>query len=88
MHVTLVPVKMNIRSTMVCTALHEGRQINKATLSMHIDHLFTLLFTNSKFFLDFHTSRKTTGNKNNNSIIIFIMKKYIFKLENLLGIIC
>lgn len=53
-------LKINIRSTMVCTALHEGRQVNKATLSIHIDQLFTLLFTNSKFFLDFHTSRKTT----------------------------
>ncbi|EGI60749.1 GRAM domain-containing protein 1B, partial [Acromyrmex echinatior] len=56
-------LKMNIRSTMVCTSLHEGRQINKATLPIYIDQLFTLLFTNSKFFLDFHTSRKTTGNK-------------------------
>lgn len=27
---------------------------------MHIDQLFTLLFTNSKFFLDFHASRRTT----------------------------
>ncbi|XP_018305385.1 GRAM domain-containing protein 1B isoform X1 [Mycetomoellerius zeteki] len=53
-------LKMNIRSTMVCTSLHEGRQINKATLPIYIDQLFTLLFTNSKFFLDFHTSRKTT----------------------------
>ncbi|GAB1866298.1 GRAM domain-containing protein 1C [Camponotus japonicus] len=53
-------LKMNIRSTMVCTSLHEGRQINKTTLPMHIDQLFTLLFTNSKFFLDFHTARKTT----------------------------
>ncbi|XP_011862780.1 PREDICTED: GRAM domain-containing protein 1B-like isoform X4 [Vollenhovia emeryi] len=53
-------LKMNIRSTMVCTSLHEGRQVNKATLPIYIDQLFTLLFTNSKFFLDFHTSRKTT----------------------------
>ncbi|EZA60552.1 GRAM domain-containing protein 1B [Ooceraea biroi] len=53
-------LKMNIRSTMVCTSLHEGRQVNKATLPIHIDQLFTLLFTNSKFFLDFHTARKTT----------------------------
>ncbi|XP_024886812.1 GRAM domain-containing protein 1B-like isoform X2 [Temnothorax curvispinosus] len=52
-------LKMNIRSTMVCTSLHEGRQVNKATLPIYIDQLFTLLFTNSKFFLDFHTSRKT-----------------------------
>lgn len=53
-------LKMNIRSTMVCTSLHEGRQLNKSTLPIHIDQLFTLLFTNSKFILDFHTARKTT----------------------------
>lgn len=57
---------------MVCTSLHEGRQINKTTLPMHIDQLFTLLFTNSKFFLDFHTARKTTGNK-----IIPLLLSYI-----------
>lgn len=27
---------------------------------MHVDQLFTLLFTNSKFFLDFHATRKTS----------------------------
>ncbi|XP_029170647.1 protein Aster-B-like isoform X1 [Nylanderia fulva] len=53
-------LKMSIRSTTVCTSLHEGRQLNKSTLPIHIDQLFTLLFTNSKFFLDFHTARKTT----------------------------
>ncbi|XP_014471144.1 PREDICTED: GRAM domain-containing protein 1B-like isoform X1 [Dinoponera quadriceps] len=53
-------LKINMRSSMVCTSLHEGRQVNKATLPIHIDQLFTLLFTNSKFFLDFHTARKTT----------------------------
>lgn len=60
--ITLVAVKMSIRGSMVCTSLHEGRQSKKAVLPIHIDQLFTLLFTNSKFFLDFHTSRKTTGN--------------------------
>lgn len=68
-----VPVKMNIRSTMVCSSLHEGRQLSKATLPIHIDQLFTLLFTNSKFFLDFHTVRKTTGNK----IIILLFNYYM-----------
>lgn len=29
-------------------------------LPIHIDQLFTLLFTSSKFYLDFHASRKTT----------------------------
>lgn len=30
------------------------------TISLHVDQLFTLLFTSSKFYLDFHASRKTT----------------------------
>lgn len=30
------------------------------TVSLHVDQLFTLLFTSSKFYLDFHASRKTT----------------------------
>lgn len=69
-----VPVKINIRSTMVCTSLHEGRQVIKTTLPIHIDQLFTLLFTNSKFFLDFHTARKTTGNKIIIPLLLFIIK--------------
>ncbi|XP_078038443.1 protein Aster-B [Augochlora pura] len=53
-------LKSSIRSNVVCTSPHEGRLVGKATLPIHIDHLFTLLFTNSKFFLDFQTARKTT----------------------------
>lgn len=53
-------LKLGVRSSIVCTSPHEGRQISKATLPVHIDQLFTLLFTNSKFFLDFQTARKTT----------------------------
>ncbi|OAD57404.1 GRAM domain-containing protein 1B [Eufriesea mexicana] len=53
-------LKLGIRSNVVCTSPHEGRQVGKATFPVHIDHLFTLLFTNSKFFLDFQTARKTT----------------------------
>ncbi|XP_076756914.1 protein Aster-B [Xylocopa sonorina] len=53
-------LKSSIRGSTVCTATHEGRQISKATFPVHIDQLFTLLFTNSKFFLDFQTARKTT----------------------------
>lgn len=57
----MISVKLGVRSSIVCTSPHEGRQISKATLPIHIDQLFTLLFTNSKFFLDFQTARKTTG---------------------------
>ncbi|CAG5099829.1 Similar to GRAMD1B: Protein Aster-B (Homo sapiens) [Cotesia congregata] len=53
-------LRLGIRSTTVCTAAHDGRQLSNAVLPIHIDQLFTLLFTSSKFFLDFHTARKTT----------------------------
>ncbi|XP_076663530.1 protein Aster-B isoform X1 [Andrena cerasifolii] len=53
-------LKPSIRCGIVCAAPHEGRQISKASFPIHIDQLFTLLFTNSKFFLDFQTARKTT----------------------------
>ncbi|XP_076277317.1 protein Aster-B [Lasioglossum baleicum] len=53
-------LKPSIRTSAVCTSSHEGRQIGKTTLPIQIDHLFTLLFTNSKFFLDFQAARKTT----------------------------
>lgn len=44
----------------VCTELHEGKLLMNENIPMHVDNLFTLLFTSSKFFLDFHASRKTT----------------------------
>lgn len=60
-YIIMIAVKLSVRGTVVCTSPHEGRQIGKATFPIHIDQLFTLLFTNSKFFLDFQTARKTTG---------------------------
>lgn len=59
----MIAVKPSVRSSIICTSEHEGRQISKATFSVHVDQLFTLLFTNSKFFLDFQTARKTTGKR-------------------------
>ncbi|XP_057338129.1 protein Aster-B-like [Microplitis mediator] len=53
-------LRLGIRGGTVCTAPHDGRQITNIVLPIHIDQLFTLLFTSSKFFLDFHTARKTT----------------------------
>ncbi|XP_069702511.1 protein Aster-B-like isoform X3 [Periplaneta americana] len=44
----------------VCTSSHEGRKIIRATIPIHIDLLFTMLFTNSKFYLDFHSVRRTS----------------------------
>ncbi|KAJ8970115.1 hypothetical protein NQ317_000569 [Molorchus minor] len=43
-----------------CTSSHEGRQLLNEVVPIHIDQLFTLLFTSSKFYLDFHAARKTT----------------------------
>lgn len=44
----------------ICTALHEGKQLMNEVVPMHVDRLFTLMFTASKFFLDFHQLRRTT----------------------------
>ncbi|XP_033610597.1 protein Aster-B isoform X4 [Cryptotermes secundus] len=46
--------------TLVCTSPHEGRRLIRCIVPIHIDLLFTMLFTNSKFFLDFHSVRRTT----------------------------
>jgi len=46
--------------SLVCTSPHEGRRIIYLIVPIHIDLLFTMLFTNSKFFLDFHSCRRTT----------------------------
>lgn len=43
-----------------CTASHEGRPLLDEVYAIHINQLFTLLFTSSKFYLDFHASRKTS----------------------------
>ena len=40
----------------------EGREmIMGQTFPISVDELFTQLFTNSKFYIDFHTSRKSFG---------------------------
>ncbi|XP_056647919.1 protein Aster-B-like isoform X1 [Diorhabda sublineata] len=43
-----------------CTCPHDGKQIINEVFPIHVDQLFTLLFTSSKFYLDFHAARKTT----------------------------
>ena len=37
----------------------EGRELANEVYPMNVDQLFTLLFTNSKFYMDFHANRKT-----------------------------
>jgi hypothetical protein len=39
----------------------EGRELAKEVYPVSVDQLFTLLFTNSKFYMDFHMNRKTFG---------------------------
>lgn len=38
-----------------------GKELMNSVISCNIDQLFTMLFTNSKFYLDFQVSRKTCG---------------------------
>ncbi|KAJ8890417.1 hypothetical protein PR048_009925 [Dryococelus australis] len=45
----------------VCTSQHEGRKVMRGTFPMHVDQLFTLFFTSSKFYLDFHNVRRTSA---------------------------
>lgn len=47
-------------STVECTSAHEGRQLVHTILPINIDTLFNLLFSKSKFLLEFHESRKST----------------------------
>ena len=39
----------------------EGRELTNEVYPINVDQLFTLLFTNSKFYRDFHANRKTFG---------------------------
>ncbi|XP_046446712.1 protein Aster-B-like isoform X1 [Daphnia pulex] len=44
-----------------CPVLHEGREMVNMVMPMSVDELFTLLFTNSTFYIDFiTTTRKCT----------------------------
>ena len=40
----------------------DGREMTNEVYPINVDQLFTLLFTNSKFYRDFHANRKTFGN--------------------------
>lgn len=40
--------------------MHEGRQLVHTILPINVDNLFNLLFSKSKFFTEFHNSRRTT----------------------------
>lgn len=48
-------------STAECNSMHEGRQLVHTILPINVDTLFSLLFSKSKFLVDFHNVRKTTN---------------------------
>ena len=39
----------------------DGREMTSQNFPVDVDTLFALLFTNSEFYIDFHTARKTLG---------------------------
>lgn len=47
--------------TAECTSMHEGRELVKTILPINVESTFTLLFSKSKFFAEFHSKRKTTN---------------------------
>ena len=48
----------------------EGREmIMGQTFPISVDELFTQLFTNSKFYIDFHTSRKSFGKQKTTHLV-------------------
>lgn len=48
-------------STAECNSMHEGRQLVHTILPINVDTLFSLLFSKSRFLVDFHNARKTTN---------------------------
>ncbi|XP_028894584.2 protein Aster-B isoform X2 [Zeugodacus cucurbitae] len=46
-------------ATAECTSAHEGRQLVHTILPINVDTLFNLLFSKSKFLMEFHAMRKT-----------------------------
>ena len=52
----------------------EGRELLNEVYPISVDQLFTLLFTNSKFYRDLHANRKTFGKQ------IFDWTKSIYRV--------
>ncbi|XP_053961524.1 protein Aster-B isoform X2 [Anastrepha ludens] len=46
-------------ATAECTSAHEGRQLVHTILPINVDTLFNMLFSKSKFLVEFHAMRKT-----------------------------
>ncbi|XP_053658638.1 protein Aster-B-like [Anopheles marshallii] len=54
------PEKTEPPNTAECDSLHSGRQLVHTILPINVDVLFELLFSRSKFLMEFHEVRKTT----------------------------
>lgn len=52
---------MSVSNTAECTSMHDGRELVHTILPINVDNMLTLLFSNSKFFSEFHLMRKTTN---------------------------
>lgn len=50
-------------ATVECNSPHEGRQLVHTILPINIETLFNLLFSKSKFLLDFHKMRNSSDLK-------------------------
>uniref|UniRef100_A0A336LMA2 CSON003315 protein n=1 Tax=Culicoides sonorensis TaxID=179676 RepID=A0A336LMA2_CULSO len=53
-------IESSIMEQVECDSMHEGRQLVHTILPINVDNLFNLLFSKSKFFTEFHDSRRTT----------------------------
>ena len=60
----------------------EGRELVNEVYPVSVDQLFTLLFTNSKFYLDFHANRKTFGKSKLSLIKDFYLQNFKFSHMN------
>ena len=68
-----------------CPLAHDGRQMLSMTVPIGVDDLFTILFTNSSFFMDFlQTTRKSTGSCPRYLLLV----DFVFNLSVVLLQIC
>uniref|UniRef100_A0A182JL53 Uncharacterized protein n=1 Tax=Anopheles atroparvus TaxID=41427 RepID=A0A182JL53_ANOAO len=54
------PEKTEPPATTECDSLHSGRQLVHTILPINVDVMFELLFSRSRFLMEFHEARKTT----------------------------
>lgn len=52
--------KISFINTAECDSMHEGRQLIHTILPINLENLFTILFSKSKFLVEFQKLRKTT----------------------------